>query len=102
MTYLSLKNNFKSPIAEVETISPVPTLRVISPSESFFKNYFPEMRSKYGLVAPESSIQVEFSYSTKHVSTTSKSYLPCVSFSAFFSARYFGQFLNQCPFWPQW
>ena len=53
-------------------------------------------------MAPESSIQVKWSYSTKRISTTSKSYLPCCAFSAFFSARYFGQWLFSCLFLLQW
>ena len=87
------KNNLASPTARAEMTSPVPTLSVISLSSSCLKELVSCKEEQTWLVAPESSIQAFWSFSTKHVSKTSKSYLPSFSF---FLTRYLGQFVFQC------
>ena len=79
---------------------PVPTHIVISPVSNCRKKLSLWNEEQTWLVAPESIIYVELSFSTKHVSSTRKSHLFCLAF--FFSVKYLGQFLFQYPSWLQW
>lgn len=64
--YMSSKSNFKSPTTLVESTSPVPTLRVILSYASFFQELVSWHEKQIWLMAYESTIQVEVSYSTNH------------------------------------